>query len=645
MANLLSFERTNINLVDDGLLCAFYDLKAELAYFCSIPTVRPRRDRHADTLAVLDRWFAFEPKRRLETITDLAIGRNGAVKAPLLGSSLLLASEWARCAEFFSADDFQSTEALRAAYRRAAKACHPDGGGSHEEMIALNDTFALLYEAVSSEWVQRELQAADRRGRERDMGPFGIDLSVIKPTKAKPFRAAALLDEAIAKLWLEILVDEWNLDAAVRMVGGFARFPLLLTPRASPLPMERWGLLSIVQKLVERCHALNRPDLCADIVPRLAAEIANSEMDYYNGRLKETLSGVKRAPVLNHPRQRSNAERLSSRPLPAVRTRSGKTALTEAANAPVTASTEIVSFTALPFDPPPGARPPDPSRIPFPRAYGPPSESYTPAQSWEYHQAFYGSGGRDLIDKHKWARAWSIMLTLVTSDVPPAPVLVQLKRLGDMFPDHMAHLAQIGEFLQRMEPGQLRERLSLLRKLDAAVRRGSFPGWDPIRYANGTECLVVGVGSGYVDVVRADPERLKLAIRTGSLLTAEENRRRSGAWTRMHRFLDDQRRKGADAFEEMNRGDDEAVVRIKSAYIDACLALAPEVMEVAGGFQICWSYDRMTAALVRLGCWTEARARLRQLFALPECFFERCSPSDRQTLRKRLDRLERQLDP
>ena len=100
---------------------------------------------------------------------------------------------------------------------------------------------------------------------------------------------------------------------------------------------------------------------------------------------------------------------------------------------------------------------------------------------------------------------------------------------------------------------------------------------------------------------------------------------------------------GADAYAEMERNDDGAVVRIKSAYIDECLALAPEVMAVAGEFQICWSYDRLTVSLVRLRRLAEARDQLLQLFTLPEIFFERCAPADRQTLRKRLDRLERQF--
>ena len=49
-----------------------------------------------------------------------------------------------------------SFEEIRAAYRRASKSCHPDLGGSHEQMVELNAAYSFILNELKQGARQRQ---------------------------------------------------------------------------------------------------------------------------------------------------------------------------------------------------------------------------------------------------------------------------------------------------------------------------------------------------------------------------------------------------------------------------------------------------------------------------------------------------------
>jgi hypothetical protein len=283
--------------------------------------------------------------------------------------------------------------------------------------------------------------------------------------------------------------------------------------------------------------------------------------------------------------------------------------------------------------------PADPSRIPFPTyQYGSPKDSYSDAQSWEYHQAFYVKKSLYLIEKHRWARAWALMLSLIREQFDPETIIKELRLLGELFPAQMVHLAEVAAYLDGLSDTDRRQRILDLHELDRRAQTNSFP--QPQQHLWGASPNSLSVSPEYVGTVMASKDEMELAMRTGSMQEPEAHKEGRAQWDIMSKFLRNKDKRRNAIWQAENMKNYELVVNMYGEYIDDCLRFAPNVMRVVEQFQICYAYDRLTVNLSKLGRWSAVRERLRQLFGLPEAFFGRSSSSEQQGLRKRLERAE-----
>lgn len=113
-----------------------------------------------------------------------------------------------------------SLDSLKSGYRQAARRHHPDAGGSHEEMIRVNEAYSLIHELLCESRFSSDLTGSEQASI------TGSDFPV-KTTKDYIYVVGLLL--------LDIKTDEWALDDAHYwltmlctdewMDSSFARYP------------------------------------------------------------------------------------------------------------------------------------------------------------------------------------------------------------------------------------------------------------------------------------------------------------------------------------------------------------------------------------------------------------------------------------
>jgi hypothetical protein len=687
-ANVSFFQ--SIDLADNQALDVFVRLRVELQYFCSLPEARLRRDYHAQVMRALEDWFSLDRPERHKLISahlanrsriagkEVGGGPKGNWKESLLDH--LEQASWAKVRDFLAEPDLESIELLKFAYRKAAKQCHPDLGGSEDAMVSLNSVYAILLEALmrgthfpekswandadleqglagQGTWQPVHVQFSTAFGSPDPFGPQAL-------RQAKEFDDPTIRDELVAKLYLEVLIDEWNLDGAIAVLSSQDGVPTLLAGQGPPLNLHPQSLLDLVGLLIDRCYAIRRPELCDVVTPLLRVALLHARRDNeyerahlnrIESRLRETIALDRRPLILKHPRQRENVARLTNGTLgikredkaakPETKTAGSRNRLVRdarqlAVTSSMPAARALTAFIHLPYDPQDAPPPADRSRIPFVRVSGPPADVYSPAQSWEYHEAFFRAFDVHLQEKHRWARLSSTLHSLVLADMEPKIVVAQLALIASLTPKEMGAHQDAANFLLGLEPAALSERLRLARKLHNLAGLPVPSGGFGLNYDEAGHRLTVDIGVGYLHTITAEIEGLTRAADTGSFLTPDEARTRAekeGEKIQFWRTVSEPIH--FQVHDAAKKREDDTVIRLCEDLIAKCLALGPEGLEY--GF---WSppngYEELTVSLVRLRRWEDARLRLEELFAIPGTWIDGCSQSRIQALRQRLSRCQ-----
>jgi hypothetical protein len=219
--------------------------------------------------------------------------------------------------------------------------------------------------------------------------------------------------------------------------------------------------------------------------------------------------------------------------------------------------------------------------------------------------------------------------------------------------DFCAQVADLAQYLSGLAPDDRRERLEILRRLDEMSADGVVVT-TTVNLASGTttttrtgSSLRARCHSQYFDAVRAPIERLRLASRTGSLKTPaeeardRETRNRDIGLMRSPLVSDSERSVyEADAWE---KSDPAAYVTLIEAHCELLLKLGEQMKHVEQLQLGAW-IDRLTIMLVRLKKWREAKKRLDAYFALPAEYHGRSSPSELESMKRRLEHCKLHAD-
>lgn len=150
----------------------------------------------------------------------------------------------------------------------------------------------------------------------------------------------------------------------------------------------------------------------------------------------------------------------------------------------------------------------------------------------------------------------------------------------------------------------------------------------------------------YLGSVRAPLTRLRRALQTGSFKTEQEKAREREVWNRdmeLIRSLSAKESRSA-LFQagDIEKDDPETYLKMVEAHCEMLLEMGQR-MEHVEQLQVGYWIDRLTVTLVRLKRWEEAERRIDAFFALPDRYRGRSSPSDLESLSKRLQRCRKML--
>ena len=135
----------------DRLLASYFEAREHESYYNSLKHVDTRRDFHETIIPVLIDFIG-EALSNLKTSTLDAVIEAAATARKVIQPTHDIVAEARRLHSVgfnllrIGAD--LTLDSLKSHYRQAARRYHPDAGGSHEEMIQVNEAYNLFHELL-----------------------------------------------------------------------------------------------------------------------------------------------------------------------------------------------------------------------------------------------------------------------------------------------------------------------------------------------------------------------------------------------------------------------------------------------------------------------------------------------------------------
>lgn len=284
MSKLLRVQN-GVDLLADPSIEAFLDAREHWAYRCSLKKNAILRELRERSHPVLERFLAATERPEGQRHIDEYLRLIYRSKVRTFSG----ASQWlkAHCPEGYAlldAPDAKTFEELRLAYRRAALVHHPDRGGKHEDMVALNEAFALLHSSLSL----TDDMMSDRDSFDQVLNCHSFRYRV----------ARGLLGDAI---------DDWNIDVACKYLSLVTRE--FGADIHSLSRFEVRDFLLLVCRLAVRLAVAGRRDSYGEVAATIGSfrAAAAEQWRFVEPELHDSfavLSGAKRSPIkILHDRQ------------------------------------------------------------------------------------------------------------------------------------------------------------------------------------------------------------------------------------------------------------------------------------------------------------------------------------------------------
>jgi hypothetical protein len=435
-----------IDLLADLRSSAYFEMKEALLHYFSLSASQYRKDFNIEAAAAIDAFNCLSNKDRSALHQAFTIGYRRPelfierAKANDHRQPLLQSTQNAE--RYFLADDLKDLKSLKNAYKKKAKIHHPDSGGDHQSMLALNSTFNELLEKISTGHYKQFAQKTEQKGIWKDyvevdmtpmprsvwcnwigplvQGRFSHGLRVYQPVD---------IDKAIALLRASFAIDEYDLPEALSLFTPILR---KLSNRKRDFGMNA----AVIEASIELCRRLRAAHLDTE-AEQVSQQVRTSCLNlhlhwWHNAKLLGEVMDANVRPKVNplHPRQRRNLERYVQHGKTGTASRLLKARQTKEIQFR-DAISAMGGFINLPFDPP---NPQYPSladkKIPQPNSWTPLSAE----QIGEYHFAFYKSPTLGLVVKHLALRCEMWFAALFEVAVPIERLLTEIRSVADYAP-------------------------------------------------------------------------------------------------------------------------------------------------------------------------------------------------------------------
>jgi hypothetical protein len=531
-------------------------------------------------------------------------------------------------------------DSLRAAYRSAARVNHPDAGGSHDAMVAVNEAFHFAHALLC----EREISA----GMGGTQG--AVTSGVVEVSDCAAYRYTC------GELLFLIALDDWNVDTAFVWLERITSAPWQQSPYAHH-SWRRTALTEPAGKLASRLSVVGLREQAgrALAVARSGLREAQERQlnyDIFVRAPEDILKGKRRAQVvINHQRQADNALRLGA--IDAKRYQEILQRLASAAVADEVSEERLRQFQVgggfirdLPTDRIARGKVLQRRLIPEPGYYVTRIAQLTDDQQAECLIAFSDRTTLTLARKYTFVRIVSLLESVLfyPGQVDDAAAEREARALASLHDgsgsSYGSEVADMVAELRRQSAAEREARATILKAIERGCGRNTSSAGITLTFGD-VSPLGMPLCPDYFKIMRRSVDDLRTMQRTGRLSEREEDRRDREAWGKDLDALRKPEVKAAQeaAFAAMDlaKSAPEAVLQQYTSYCNLLLDLGRTMVHVQE-LQLGYWVDRLTATLVRLRRWREALDWLERYFALPERYRGRSSPSEEVGLRKRLDR-------
>lgn len=630
-------------------VAAYFDAREHEAYYQALKRAELRRDFHKRIVSALERFIS---------LTDLPAGAEAVDR--VMAESLLIEQQakaadrgvtmeaardsYPEGVELLSLTEPLTFDSLKSAYRKAVRRNHPDAGGSHEAMVAVNEAFRLIHALLR----EREIGA----GTASDEGAAKVGTIEVTDCAAYRYKCGELL--------FLIALDEWNLDASFAWLERITSTPWQQSPYTHD-PRRRIALTEPAGKLAARLAmgGLNEQAARSLSFARTGFFDGNNlQYDLFLRGSGDVAGGRKRSQVvISHQRQADNALRLGIIDANRYKKITERLASSEAIEA--AHEERLRQFQTcggflrnLPVDGVARGKVSHCQLVPEPGYYVTRIEQLTDDQQAEYLDAFSDQTTLPLVRKYTLVRLVSLLESMLfqPSEVDGAVAEQEARILASLHEGSGAWYGlEVAEAIRalRQQPRLERQtRATLLKDIQQGRGRAMSGAATFEITVTGDSPLGMPLTPDYFRVILLGIDALCVMQRTGQLPESKEDRQEQEAWLRDSKALRKPEVEAAQekAFAAMGiaKSNPESAVQTFSSYCDFLLALGKSMVHVQE-LQIGFWVDRLTGALVRLGRFGEARDWLDRYFALPPRYRARSGPAEEERLQKRLARCAKAL--
>jgi hypothetical protein len=630
-------------------VAAYFDAREHEAYYQALKRAEFRRDFHERLISTLEQFIALtdspEGGGAVDRVIAESLRLDHTAGAASSGNALQVAREkYPKGAKLLGLRDPVTFDSLKTAYRSAARANHPDVGGSHDAMLAVNEAFQFVHALLRAEAIG--VGVAEVAGDQAALG------NKIGDCAAYRYKCGETL--------FLIALDDWNLDTASAWLQRITSASWQQSPYANH-PWRRLALTEPASKLATRLsltHLRDEASQALDVARSGLAEAKKTRYLNYDPFVRmaeDALAGRRRTQVvINHRRQADNAFRLG-----VIDTKCYQAVLkrleSSAANGEMYQE-QLQEFLAgggflrdLPADRIARGKVSQGQLVPEPGYYVTRVAQLSDAQQAEYLSAFSDGTTLPLVWKYTFVRLVSLVESVLfePGEVDDAAAEREAGFLASLHNGSGAwYGSEVAEAVAVLRQHPLMERqtrAALLKDIQHGRERATT-GAATVQITvtvTGDSPLSMPLTPDYLTVILLPIDELRVMQRTGQLPETEEDRQEQEAWLRDSNVLRKPEVEAAEqkAFAAMDIAKDhpEAAVETFGSHCNLLLELGKSMVHVQE-LQLGYWIDRLTGALVRLGRFREAYDWLDRYFALPPRYRARSGPAEEERLQKRLAR-------
>lgn len=542
----------------DPLIQAYFSAREHESFYRSLHHANTRRDFHERFIRVLMDFVHVIRSTPSTHALDAMIARltSSTVDKLVDKPEVTPATEAKRIhpvgCELLGIADILNLDVLKVLYRAAALRYHPDKGGTHAEMLAVNEAHALFHEMLCRRRVNRERALQIRPDHEFPTAFLGSALQVqgCLCDCEFPIRTAKDYLYVAGVILFEINLDEWALDEAHYWVmeltsdawltsdyGRDSRTRLKLIQPCSILAGRLWG--AGLRERAREIYEVGTELLRVARKNRSASGLSLYDADkYIKNRLPFRFN-------LNHRRQADNAMRLGmidevqyKKIVDRVDGTQEQSAIQ--AKALKHYVSEVGFIQNLPPDKIAQGKTVSSKLVPYPEYFERRVEDLAHNQQAEYLLAFGGMSDLMLVRKYTYIRLTSLLETMILHwEMADYRAIEQESSSINGFQKtkHTGErsVATVARFLGKLTIQERRERCNSLRDLhNKAASEGVTMGRiinlaailnlsssviaqekAPSRTVD--NAFRVELNDEYMDIVHLPIARLRAALRTGSI--------------------------------------------------------------------------------------------------------------------------------